>query len=307
MRADLRYVFAGLAATAAFTFLAPAFPNLSRVVTVPALIGSAGLTLYFLWPEIRDFHKDRRVVALIGMIVCAIGFAGFAGWYFWPKADGSQLAEPQALAAANGKLQPASLFFEWKWARLPTVMPASGIIMTMPNNSKAEFGGQPIYLSPRPGTPGEKVGWSEDTRTYAGVYLCNISNYSDFPIFNLAMTFKTQFFPIEKDAKNPDAGKSSDTPIESYDRPIIINKLDPKETYSFYAYSDSRMYLHISLPDEVTYLRDGVDHREIGHLMPQPNKIADLFPMIINEPKIDLQTSSQSGTQTTSKPQQEAN
>jgi hypothetical protein len=273
MGVDLRYLFASVAATAAFTFLALAFPTLNRIFTVPALVIFAGLTLYFLWPEIGGFPKDRRGFALIGMIVSAVGFAGFAGWYLWPTAE-----DPKATDAG----QPASLYLQWRWARLPTIMPASGVIMTMPNVAQAELGAQPILLSPRPGTPGEKVSWGGENRTYAGIYRCEITNYADFPIFNLAMTFKTEFFPEEKDHQNPNAGSRSSSPIETYDRPIVIDKLDPKETYSFYAYSDSRMWVHIWLPENVTYLRDRSTSRETAHLLPQSDKLADLFPVVIN-------------------------
>ena len=58
--ADLRYLFASVAATAAFTFFALAFPDMSRLLTIPGAIACFGLTLYFLWPEIRDFHKNRQ-------------------------------------------------------------------------------------------------------------------------------------------------------------------------------------------------------------------------------------------------------
>ena len=57
MRADLRYLFASVAATAAFTFLALAFPNMSRLFTIPGAIVCFIITVYFIWPEIRDFHK----------------------------------------------------------------------------------------------------------------------------------------------------------------------------------------------------------------------------------------------------------
>ena len=109
MRADLRYLFASVAATAAFTFLALAFPNMTRAFTIPGAMVCFILTMYFIWPEIRDFHKNRRkrVIVLIGMIACAIGFSGFAAFYFWPAAE-----------VPAGPSGPTAAHFSWTWEPL---------------------------------------------------------------------------------------------------------------------------------------------------------------------------------------------
>jgi hypothetical protein len=172
--------------------------------------------------------------------------------------------------------QAAALLFKWEWARLPTVIPPSGTVWTMSTIAELEFGGRPLLLSPRPGSPGDKLTWLEDQRQYGGVYRCDITNYSDFPMFNLVMTFKTEFF-------KPDdgGGLHPKPPAESYERPVVINKLDSKETFSFYAYSDSKLYAQITLPREVTYLRGDQDHRETARLLPQPDQMITLTPMTL--------------------------
>ena len=73
-------------ATACLGFLAWAFPNMSRIVTMPGATLSFIFMLYFLWPEVKAIHSTRRqrMLPLIGMIACGIGFLGFAAWYFWP-------------------------------------------------------------------------------------------------------------------------------------------------------------------------------------------------------------------------------
>ncbi len=103
MRVDLRYLLASVAATAAFTFLALAFPNVSRLFTTPAAIGCFGLTLYLLWPEVLEFHKSRlnRVIALMGMVICGVGFICFAGLYLWPSSP------PQEPSTRNEPVHPA--------------------------------------------------------------------------------------------------------------------------------------------------------------------------------------------------------
>lgn len=89
MDSGLRWAFAGFAATAFFTFFALAFPDASRTFTIPGAFVSFGLGLLFLWPEVRGFHarRKRRVIALIGMIVCAAGLGGFGLWYLWPVTE----------------------------------------------------------------------------------------------------------------------------------------------------------------------------------------------------------------------------
>lgn len=182
--------------------------------------------------------------------------------------------------------QPAALLVEWKWSKLPTSFPTSGIVWTMHIVSQLEAGGQPLLLSPRPGSPGDKLTWGEDTRQYGGVYRCDITNYADYPIFNLVMHFKTEFFKPEADGS-----RKAETPVsESYDRPITISKLDPKETFSFYAFSDSKMYVSVQLPMEVTYLRDEIGPRAAARLLPQADKTISLFPMtFIEQPKPAVQ------------------
>jgi hypothetical protein len=139
-----------------------------------------------------------------------------------------------------------------------------------------EFGGEPLLLSPRPGSPGDKLTWSEDQQQYGGVYRCDITNYAEYPIFNLVMAFKTEFFKPEEDGSHRPGPAA-----ETYDRPVVISKLDPKETFSFYAYSGSRLYVSVWLPKEVTYLRDETSQRVAARLMPQGEQAITLFPMTL--------------------------
>jgi hypothetical protein len=142
------------------------------------------------------------------------------------------MASRRDTKTSESRSRQASIFLQWRWSRLPTVMPASGIIVTMPNASRAEFGGQPVLLSPRPGTPGEKVGWGEHNRTYAGVYRCDVTNYSDFPIFNLATAFKTEFFPVGRDQNNPNASARSSQAKHMTVRSSSINSIHKRPIHS---------------------------------------------------------------------------
>lgn len=244
-------------------------------LTVPALIlgwllGSIGIA------TVPNKNRGWRLLRIIGLLLFFSAVGVFLNWHFHGLQSGTPTKENETPKVGTKAQQTAALLFEWKWARLPTTVPASGMVWAMSINSRLEFGGEPIFLSPRPGNPGDKLGWGEDNRQYGGVYRCDITNYADFPIFNIAMTFKTEFFKPERDGSS-----RSGIPVETYDRAILVSKLDPKKTFSFYAYSDSRMYVRLSLPKEVTYLRDSNSPRESARLLPQGEPIVSLFPMTL--------------------------
>jgi hypothetical protein len=86
MRADLRYLLAGLAGTAGFTFLALAFPDMSRFFTIPAAIACFILTVHLVWPDIREFAASPRwglkrmwpqYLMALGGILFFVGVIGF--------------------------------------------------------------------------------------------------------------------------------------------------------------------------------------------------------------------------------------
>lgn len=47
-------------ATACLAFLAWAFPDMSRLITIPGAIACAALTVYFFWPDIKGASKKAR-------------------------------------------------------------------------------------------------------------------------------------------------------------------------------------------------------------------------------------------------------
>jgi hypothetical protein len=81
-----RWGLAGLAATAAFTLLALAFPKMSRWISIPGATISFGFTLYLMWPVIVDFHflRQHRIIPLIGIVLSLLCLVGFGSWYLWP-------------------------------------------------------------------------------------------------------------------------------------------------------------------------------------------------------------------------------
>jgi len=200
MRADLRYLFASVAATAAFTFFALAFPNMTRAFTIPGAIACFILTVYFIWPEIRDFHKNRqkRVIALVGMIVCAICFAGFAAFYFWPGK-----AEAPAIEASplDGAIQ-----ISCENSGYPTVVPPNKMYELQLNNRFTNDGGSFVWWTFPAGTT---LPTRDQAISPIDGQRCRISNYGKIAIINAIVTFPVDFRAVDKMEKRHQIGRYS--------------------------------------------------------------------------------------------------
>lgn len=162
---------------------------------------------------------------------------------------------------------PAPILFNCQLAELPIAVPPSGQITTMDIFSRLESGSVPVGLGGRISDPGQKLTWFENAFEPGNVWRCDITNYADFPIFNVAMTFKEQFFETVTSKENP-GSSSSGKLMDTSDRAILIANLDPRGTFSFYAYSQSEYYVQVLLPSEVSYLRIGNNQRENAMLLP---------------------------------------
>ena len=99
------------------------------------------------------------------------------------------------------------------------------------------------------------------------MWRCDITNYADFPIFNVAMKFKEEFLELITSKENA-GSTSSGQIVDSSERPVVITNIDPKGTFSFYAYSQSKYFVRVHIPTEVTYLKAGGDARETAQLLP---------------------------------------
>lgn len=100
-----RWGFGFLFATVCLAMLAWAFPNMSRLVTIPGAISAFCLMLYFFWPEIQTIFNDRRHHVIVSgiVILCLV----LAGWYFWPLSlSSTPKGPPQDLSKYEGVLKP---------------------------------------------------------------------------------------------------------------------------------------------------------------------------------------------------------
>lgn len=200
-----------------------------------------------------------------GMLVSVGALIGALGGYILKDAWEGSKAKAQAAIAAAGQ-SPAALLFKCEFAKLPSLVPPAGQVYTMAIMSKLEFGAEPWGISPRYGQPGEKWEWFKDNEI-SQVSRCDITNYADFPIFNIGMVFKQEFRAVVVSKDNPGAQSSGDV-VDASDRTVVIDNIDAKSTFTFYAYSHSRYFVSVRHPTEVTYLKAGSDTRESAKILP---------------------------------------
>lgn len=92
-----RFAVVFFCATACLGFLAWAFPNMSRLVTIPGALISFVLMVYFLWPELRAGYRYivRRYppLSIIGIGALFVVLIGLATWYSWPQQTPAGIGE----------------------------------------------------------------------------------------------------------------------------------------------------------------------------------------------------------------------
>jgi hypothetical protein len=80
-----RLALVSLFGTACLGFLAWAFPNMSRFVTIPGAIITFGFAVYFSWPELNAFYKGRPYMLITIVIALLLAFGMI--WDFWPRSN----------------------------------------------------------------------------------------------------------------------------------------------------------------------------------------------------------------------------
>ncbi|MGL9618296.1 hypothetical protein QRQ56_09865 [Bradyrhizobium sp. U531] len=212
------------------------------------------------WPIIARFVLGGFLAAIGAVVVPMAGYILKDAWDAWKAKSQPTTSASQPLGA------PAALLFKCDLAKLPSTVPASGQVFTMDIISKQEVGAEAWGLGTRHGQPGERWEWFKE-REISMVTRCDITNYADFPIFNVVMVFKQEFRAAVIPKDNPASTVSGDV-VDASDRTVVIDNIDGKSTFSFYAYSQSRHFVTVRIPTEVTYLRAGGDTRESAKILP---------------------------------------
>jgi hypothetical protein len=175
-------------ASVCLAFLAWAFPNVSRVVTIPGAILSFCFMLYFLWPEIQTIYSVRRhrMIPLFGMAISTISFTMFAVWYFWPTNIGPMIAP-------SAKPIESHIYVACQIGFLPWAMPQEGkFYLLLLSPSELAKGGGYIVIEERIGQPGSAIQWPSKGFQNMGAR-CEIVNYTKQTLLNINIQVKIQF------------------------------------------------------------------------------------------------------------------
>jgi hypothetical protein len=215
-----------------------------------------------------DHHFARkRMVPLIGMIVCAVGSVAFAGWYFWPKKN---------VAAATFENIAGSLFIECSMMTpLASIFPQEGQLLVV-NISRQEIEKNKINFVPDQlvGKPGDMIRPLKQTFPPIVGSRCEVINDTGGPLLDVAIPFAVQF---EKDNNNAQYYTS---------RNLLIPRLDSGSGNKFVIYfrSQSIQFVDLRMP-KTAYARtlDENTRREIQ--VRRPNALLDDLVPLINLPR----------------------
>jgi len=67
--------------------IAPQYPWLGWIFIVLSFPGAIALMahhFYYSWRDRKKAGETRKMIALVGMVGCGVGFLGFAAMYLWP-------------------------------------------------------------------------------------------------------------------------------------------------------------------------------------------------------------------------------
>lgn len=153
---------------------------------------------------------------------------------------------------------------------MPVVVPPEGRIYVLQLNPiPAESGGG--GLGQVSGVPGSEWSWSEAPGHLRETYGCEITNYGDGPVFNVAMTIKLAFRDVVIDPNLPNQ-KTSGAVTLSRDWPIEIPKIEsgPEARFKFYIFNMSPKFAEATLGSQATVHRLGESVTENVPIV-QPN------------------------------------
>jgi hypothetical protein len=279
MRETLWFV-ASLAGTVAMTALAvivsPRSPFWRDVLVGGAYVLLVCAVLIFF--DMRQPLRERpRMIPLIGMVICGLGFWGCVGWYFWPPSGDQREAAPLQMKETfqwGGAQKQVSLLWECQTATLPNVVPSGGVntiettIDDDGTNPNVDF----VFSNAPPGSPYRKG--------HLLVQKCSLINFADETIFDIPIVFNVSFTGVSDERtgiKNVVAkGRSPSVPVRSLDR-------GRDNSYVIYILNLSRKFaVDIELPTTASYVTVSDSTRKEAKFLPlgMNELFMTLFPAI---------------------------
>jgi hypothetical protein len=204
----------------------------------------------------RDAEREgakKRMTPLIGMIVCGVGFVGFAAWYFWPPQSSVQAIgappapspDPGGGETKRGEAKKADpvIAVDCRLATLPGTVSASGIntldFVYMPGD------GGPIGVGGTTSPPGTTLTWPTDRLMY-----CEFTTHDSRELYSVQFNLHVSFHEA---AKLLNGTIQNGALIKEREWPIVITRINSNYSFGFNAFTTDDLMIYVTLPKTVHY------------------------------------------------------
>jgi hypothetical protein len=184
-------------------------------------------------------------------------------------------------SSTDDERKQISLLLECVPSPLPSIVPPEGYISLVGPHRFTDKGA--IVFGGQHGVPGEKLTWPDDwnEKWLTTIVRCQLTNYSDVPIFNISLPITAIFKKIQE-GDHPGNYSAIET-INVSEGNLPITKINPGKDapFVFYIYNQGRDVVQISFVKLPTYSLLGESSIKEAQLV-QPNdftRLVTLWPM----------------------------
>jgi hypothetical protein len=237
-------------------------------LVAPALI--AGLVFAIIGiGTIPDISKRSKLwsVGVVSLIYFGIG--AFLYWHFQPKVE----------AATKQSDSNAAILLDCRPTQdqIRTRPFAEVLVMYMNDGDAAAGGGGPIGFGGNVKADKDGLFVPLPDRSNVPTWRCQLTNFEDFVIFQIAFAFKIKFQNIIK----TESGTKSGDLVSAREWPVALDYINPKSTIIFYAFGMNQKYIATAeLPQFAQYMKGGDDTRLIAKLRPPGFTAMWFYPMV---------------------------
>ncbi len=222
-------------------------------------IGLLGAAVLIAIRGERDAEREgakNRMIPLIGMIVCGIGFLGFAAWYFWPT-------QTQLTSDLDNTIKLECSYEHFRFpddGKLFEIITSDDTAHTISFQS-AWMTRENYALHP------DSIGTSRGM-----INKCVVTNYNNQPVFNLEISLIAQFSD-----RNKNTGIVSIIDRKNYKFPIQEINAGENNKIDIYIWNNTVFDVILQFSENIELQRLGSAKREPVKLIPATN-LVPLFP-----------------------------
>jgi len=276
MRRDV-FFFAG---GAVLTALAVRYADNPRLWDGTIYIGVAVMALSILDFLMRQAasHRNSKMFSIVGMIVCGVGFIGFAGVYLWPilrptsvSVETAQVNQNPVQATAGP--QPdivISLYLACRRETIPTTSLPNKFLTIL--EITTAFGDGMVMEGTIPAGH-QKLPWPPDTMAFR----CELTNYGEKTVFDVELLLNLTVWEAVRDTKEPGRiSKGVTKPAKNYIFKIAKIDSGADRSIVFYIFNQSPNFARVITNETATLQQLGTVDRKTVPVM-YSKKSADII------------------------------